>query len=97
MVKIKTFEFMIHTWAGSAMCHRKEKSREIAVAKYFTDHCKKSDPENLWSPAEIDSKINSFISDKDIVDIKVENYTAHRHNNAGDDTIIAKYTIIYKE
>ena len=45
---------------------------------------------------EAEKQINDFISDKDIIDIKVSTITTHRHNNAGydDNTII--YTILYK-
>ena len=51
----------------------------------------------LSNPDLIDDTINDFIKDKNVIDIKINTYTSHRHNNAGSDEVLMAYTIIYSE
>jgi len=97
MKKIKSFEFMINTFVGSS--ERKDNYEESINYrnKYLSEHNSKKDAKYLWSPIEIDNEINKFISNKDLIDIKTDVYTSHRHNNGYDDTVVIKYTIIYNE
>ncbi|MFT4105546.1 MAG: hypothetical protein QM657_07295 [Lacrimispora sp.] len=44
-----------------------------------------------------DEQINRFMADKKVLDVKVNTYTTHRHNNAGYDEVKALYTVIYEE
>lgn len=91
MLRIKTFEFQVSCWAGSRLIpNQTAKGRDAFNAM------------RISSTSEIDKEINEFIhncavKEWEIKDIKIDHYTLHRHNNGYDDTIIAKYTIIYNE
>lgn len=91
MLRIKTFEFQISCWAGSRLIPNQTPKGMTAFREM-----------TISSTSEIDEKINEFIQyctvkEWEIKDIKIDHYTLHRHNNGYDDTIIAKYTIIYNE
>ncbi len=47
--------------------------------------------------SRVDEQINRFMADKKVLDVKVNTYTTHRHNNAGYDEVRALYTVIYEE
>lgn len=52
---------------------------------------------NLYTPEKIDNEINLFCSNKDIIDIKVnEVYKSNTQNN-GTNKVMLVYTILYKE
>ena len=46
--------------------------------------------------AEAEAELNRFILDKDVIDIKTNTITTHRHNNGGNDSNTIIYTILYK-
>lgn len=86
-MRIQTFQFLVNSAHGNEIIqntiHDKDKTR------YKADGVK--------TPKQIDTEINKFIKDKKVIDIKVNHYTKNRHNNAGDDEIIAVYTIIWND
>lgn len=87
-MKIKTFQFCVSNAAGNNLhtngCYKKDK---------FSIDTK----EPYDSEKGIDKKLNRWIekNNPDIHDIKITTYTVDRHNNGGDDTVIAIYTILY--
>ena len=86
-MRIQTFQFLVNSTYGNEIIqntiHDKDKTR------YKADGVK--------TPKQIDAEINKFIKDKKVIDIKVNHYTKFRHNNAGDDEIIAVYTIVWND
>ena len=86
-MRIQTFQFLVNSTHGNEInqntIHDKDKTR------YKADGVK--------TPEQIDIEINKFIKGKKVIDIKVNHYTKFRHNNAGDDEIIAVYTIIWND
>lgn len=49
------------------------------------------------SKNNVENDINDFCKDHDVLEIKVNTYTAHRHNNAGVDLVKILFTVIYME
>lgn len=77
------------------------KTLTFEVHNAFADglYKKNATPERLAKvacPELIDQCISRFIAGRDVVDIRINHYTSCRHNNGGDDTVKAVYTIIYK-
>lgn len=95
-MKIKTFEFLISDIYGNDDAlkeqHARYKEREAGVSKTNGGFCYKP-----TSAANVDKKINSFLEGKDVVDIKVSQYTSMRHNNGRNDMIVERFTIIYND
>lgn len=86
-MRIKTFKFYL----SNCQTCKKVSNSEYYEARYDRLHTS--------SEEEIDKVINDFLSEcgeNEIVDIKINDYTMHRHNNGGSDTIVRTYTIIMK-
>lgn len=47
--------------------------------------------------AVLTSRLTDSWQIKKVLDVKVNTYTTHRHNNAGYDEVRALYTVIYEE
>jgi hypothetical protein len=45
----------------------------------------------------IQSELNEFMEDKEVIDIKTNTFTSYRHNNGGYDEVFIVYTIMYNE
>lgn len=84
-MRIQTFQFLVNSAHGNEI--HQNTIHDKGVTRYKEDGVK--------TPKQIDTEINKFIKDKKVIDIKVNHYTKFRHNNAGDDEIIAVYTIIW--
>lgn len=90
-MKIKTFSFLISNYVGNEnfvngldendMNFRKPRYKQMNF---------------VYTQDEIDSTINRFCESVEVVDVKVNTYTIHRHNNSRCDSVIANYTILYK-
>lgn len=90
-MKIKTFEFVVNCWRGSFLqnaAHGDEKKLGEVLAVIDRFNVSKSD--------DIDETINSYIKDKEVISVNENFYTALRHNNGGQDTIIRSITVITK-
>ena len=86
-MRIQTFQFLVNSTHGNEIIQNTFHDKD--VTRYKADGVK--------TPKQIDTEINKFIKDKKVIDIKVNHYTKNRHNNAGDDEIIAVYTIIWND
>ena len=86
-MRIQTFQFLVNSSHGNEI--KQNTIHDKDVTRYKADGVK--------TPKQIDNEINKFIKDKKVIDIKVNHYTKDRHNNAGDDEIIAVYTIIWND
>ena len=86
-MQIQTFQFLVNSSHGNEI--KQNTIHDKDVTRYKADGVK--------TPKQIDNEINKFIKDKKVIDIKVNHYTKDRHNNAGDDEIIAVYTIIWND
>lgn len=84
-MRIQTFQFLVNSAHGNEIIQNIAHDKD--VTRYKADGVK--------TPEQIDTEINKFIKGKKVIDIKVNHYTKNRHNNAGDDEIIAVYTIIW--
>ena len=51
--------------------------------------------EELKSSYKVKLDCDKFISEHNVKTVTVNNYTVHRHNNAGHDTVFESVTIIY--
>lgn len=81
---IKTFRFRVSNAASSAF------SDDINT-NWYTERVKE-----LVSEAEITKKINKFINDKEVIDIKITPVDVNYHNNGRGNTVDLIYTIIYR-
>lgn len=52
---------------------------------------------NFNSKSLVENKINKFCEDHDVLEIKVNTYTANRLNNAGVDLVKILFTVVYME
>ena len=86
-MRIQTFQFLVNSSHGN----------EIIQNTFHDEDVTRYKKDGVKTPKQIDNEINKFIKDKKVIDIKVNHYTPFRHNNAGDDEIIAVYTIIWDE
>ena len=86
-MRIQTFQFLVNSTHGNEIHQNTIHDKD--VTRYKEDGVK--------TPEQIDTEINKFIKNKKVIDIKVNHYTKFRHNNAGDDEIIAVYTIIWND
>ena len=88
-MKIKTFQFLLSNHHGNDVYdnHPSDYGKKIAANKNYPYSTEK----------QIDKKINRWIEKNNAIirDIKIVTYTVHRHNNGGDDAVIAIYTITY--
>lgn len=91
-VRIKTFEFRVSFMGGTEQTHI------LRPEDYASYHkcVERGDGGKLFSEAEIDKTINDFMENREVIDIKINSETVHRHNNAGCDSIVRIYTILYK-
>lgn len=95
-MKIKTFQFRMSNYQGNFTSPHF--LNELPI-KNFDEYCHKSFDGKVDTEQQIDDTINGWVKDSnaDVVDIRINHYTIHRHNNAGADSIIAVYTILYKD
>ena len=56
----------------------------------------RNSPLKEQSASDIEDTINAYSTGLDIVNITVNTYTTHRHNNGGCDEVYALYTVVYK-
>ena len=82
MQQIKTLSFVISN----------SQTLNKARAQYYEA---KYDKPEITSWAKIDEEVSNAMSELNVVDVKINDATINRHNNAGSDTIIRTYTIIY--
>lgn len=89
MIKTKTFQFLVSNAGGNALY--RDENRAFCVRQ---DECHR-----VYDEKSIDKKINAWIEKEhaDVADIKVDNYTIHRHNNGYEDSVVLVYTILYRE
>lgn len=89
--QVKTFQFKISNFYGNLISpfffHTPSDFAEAVNTKIKPE---------ITTEADIDKAINKFTKDVDVVDIKVNHYTIHRHNNGYCDTVMAVYTIVYR-
>ena len=85
MLKVKVLRFTV---SNSASVHFPEDERQ----SWF-----KEEKARLCSEADVERKINNFIKNKNVVDIKVNNVDVRYHNNARGNAIDLIYTVLYKE
>lgn len=97
MTKVKTFEFRVSNWLGRESAVWLDAAILKKQADYNKKHKSLTDPNHIFSPAEMDKVVNDFITDKDVIDIKVSNYIYDRHNNGYCDSVVEVYTVLYKE
>lgn len=99
-MKIKTFEFRVSFQGGTIQNHiLKEASYNDYYTGFNNENLAKKygySNQKLYSESEIDEAINSFIKNLEVIDIKINSETLHRHNNAACDSIIRIYTVFYK-
>ncbi len=69
----------------------KQFREELCRTKYTQNHFE------LILSELLDEKINDFMKDKDVIDVKVNSFAARHHNNGGHNTQYALITVIYKE
>ena len=87
-MKIKTFQFLHSNFCGNDLhtngCFKDNKYKANQNTPYSTEK-------------QIDRKLNRWIEKNNpiIHDIKITTDTIDRHNNGGDDTVAAIYTITY--
>ncbi len=99
-MKIKTFEFLV----SDTNCTQKQNaSRNTDLEKllnqggvYDDEYSMSRTFKESATPTEIDKTINTFIKDKNIINITPITYTINQHNNGGFDRVIIRYTIIYE-
>lgn len=92
-MRIKTFEFRVSFAGGTEQSHIRG---ERDYADYYKGVNNGDEHRRLYTEREIDRTVNEFLESHDIIDIKVNSETVHRHNNAGCDSIIRVYTVLYK-
>ena len=94
-MRIQTFQFLISNYVGNEVFNT-TKGRE-KVEHYKTPQFPRVGGSygSVRDSSEIDGYINGFLEGKKVIDIKVDTYTIHRHNNSYCDSVVARYTIIY--
>ena len=94
--RIQTFQFLISNYVGNEVFNTTIGRRDINGRKeeesYEFPQCRKG---TVLDSSQIDTYINGFLKGKQVVDIKVDTYTIHHHNNSYCDSVVARYTIIY--
>lgn len=87
-MKIKNFQFLLSNHRGNDLYDNHDYERNAAAYKKYP----------YSTEREIDKKINRWIEKNNAIirDIKVTTYTVMRHNNGGDDAVIAIYTLMYE-
>lgn len=89
-MKIKTLSFVVHNSFGN-----KDAQKELLEKNRIEG--KKTDYVAISSNADIDKKLNKELEKiENVKDIKIDYIATHQHNNGYDDTIEARYTIIYE-
>lgn len=83
-MKIKILKFEVSNAASSPFDEDKNKP-------WFSNCIKR-----LKTPSEIQTEINKFCADKEVVDIKTNTVDVHYHNNGRGNTIELWVTITYK-
>ena len=88
MTKIKNFQFLLSNHRGNDVYDHHDLESKASAARKFPYSTEK----------QIDKKINRWIEKNSAIvkDIKVTTYTVDRHNNGGDDAVIAIYTVLYE-
>lgn len=87
-MKIKTFQFLLSNYRGNDIFDKRDLAGKAAANRDYPYSTEK----------QIDKKINRWIEKNSAIvkDIKITTYTIHRHNNGGDDSVVAIYTITYE-
>lgn len=85
-MKIKVFKFEVSNASSSPF------GNDDCKQKWFQEK-----QDKLIGPTQIESIINNFCCEKDIIDIKINNVDVEYHNNGRGNTIELWYTIMYKE
>lgn len=95
-MKIKTFQFPLSNYQGNFTAPHFWNN---PLRKNLDDYCHEAFDGKIYTEQQIDETINEWLKDSnaDVIDIRINHYTIHRHNNAGADSIIAVYTILYKD
>lgn len=91
-MKIINYEFLISDAFGT-------KYNLIGAWAEDAEHDRKADGTKIYSQDEIEREINVALaenSDHEVLEIKTNFVTVHRHNNAGCDTIYEYVTIVLK-
>lgn len=88
--RIQTFQFLISNYVGNEVFNKTEGTKDKESYK-FPQYQKGT----VLDSSQIDTYINGFLKGKQVVDIKVDTYTIHPHNNSYCDSVVARYTIIY--
>ena len=84
VTKVKVFEFQVSNPYGS-----------VATGP---QGCWKERFENdLPSTQEQEKEMNKFLKGKKIINVLVNTYNIHSHNNGGCKTIIVRYTYFYED
>lgn len=84
-MKVKVMRFRVSNAASAPSCNDYKE-------QWYRDR-----KAELVSEAEIEAKVNAFISNVKVVDIKVSTVEVHYHNNARGNTVDLVYTIMYEE
>lgn len=88
-MKIKTFEFVVNCFTGSY-------TYDGGSSSYpRTDAGLRS--KGVVSPQQADATVNQFMQDKEVLSVRDNFYTADRHNNGYNDTVIRSVTVVYEE
>ena len=85
MTKIKVFRFMVSNWASGATDDDKS-------GAYYNRAIRE-----IKTESDIETEINAFTKNKNVVNILVNNVDVKYHNNARGNTIDLIYTIIYED
>ena len=98
-MKIKTFQFPLSNYQGNFTSPHFWNNPLRTLHKSLDAYLHEAFDGKIYTEQQIDETINGWLKDSnaDVVDIRINHYTIHRHNNAGADSIIAVYTILYKD
>lgn len=89
-MKIAKLKFQISDYTGT---------KESAIGVWQEDHSKNQ--ENLFSPSDVEEDVNNTLhllekNGNDIIDVRTDFVTVHKHSNGGCDTVFEYVTILYK-
>lgn len=83
MAKIKVFKFEVSNWSSAAF------TDQIGTQKH------KNAQARLATEEKIESTIDDYIADKEVISINANTVDLHYHNNGRGNTIQLIYTILY--
>ena len=84
-MKVKIFRFRVSNWTS------------IALERDKTDCQYKEAKKEVMTEEQIETIVNDFIREKNIVSIDVSTVDVEYHNNGRGNTVDLIYTIVYKE